>query len=124
MKEIPLSKGFFAQVDDADFEIIGGRKWYCDKGVYAAFKTKVKGKTLIHYMHRILMDAKVGQQVDHKDGNGLNNQRDNLRLCTNQENQRNRIGAQIMRRKRLRMSGSRDFLGENSESPATSKRNH
>jgi len=41
-------------------------------------------------MHRIIMDAEKGEEIDHRDGNGLNNQRCNLRLCTHRQNLMNR----------------------------------
>lgn len=44
------------------------------------------------YMHRFLMDAPAGKQVDHINGNGLDNRRANMRLCSGRENARNRIG--------------------------------
>ncbi len=40
-------------------------------------------------MHRLILNAPKGVQVDHEDGNGLNNKRRNIRLATNQENARN-----------------------------------
>ena len=41
-------------------------------------------------MHRIILKAKKGQVVDHKDHNGLNNQKYNIRICTNSQNLQNK----------------------------------
>ena len=40
-------------------------------------------------MHRIIMNCPDGKFIDHKDGNGLNNQKENLRICTKQQNSGN-----------------------------------
>lgn len=48
------------------------------------------GKTVKEFLHRLIMDAPKGAEVDHIDGNGLNNKRSNLRIVTNSENQYNR----------------------------------
>jgi hypothetical protein len=48
------------------------------------------------FMHRLIMNAKPGQQIDHKDGNGLNNTRDNLRIAShtlNMQNSKSRSGS-------------------------------
>jgi len=93
MKEIPLTQGKAALVDDEDFDRINAFKWYASKtkgSLYARRKTKRKGKETIHYMHRVIMCAGNSVEVDHRDRNGLNNQRHNLRVCDHQQNQRNR----------------------------------
>lgn len=41
-------------------------------------------------MHRVILNAPEGVKVDHRNRNGLDNRRDNLRLCTNSQNQHNR----------------------------------
>ena len=95
MKEIELTRGYVALVDDADFEWINKWRWHADVNrstVYAAraFKTDT-GKRVTIRMHRAIMgvtDPKVF--VDHKFGNGLDNQRENLRTCTNAQNLLNR----------------------------------
>ena len=95
MKQIPLSHGLFAQVDDEDYEYLNKYKWYVRKtktvGVYYATTCiKVNGKQRSQSMHRIIMgDSSLKPQIDHIDGNGLNNQKHNLRFCTAQENQMN-----------------------------------
>lgn len=93
MKKIPLTQGFFALVDDADFVELSKYKWYASKthkSVYARRKVCVAGKMISILMHRVIIgDAANGLEVDHRDGDGLNNQRDNLRACTRGENARN-----------------------------------
>lgn len=92
MKLIPLSQGKFAMVDDEDFEAMNAFKWYARKDhntFYAGRAVTVapnKQKNL--FMHRELMVA-TGK-VDHRDGNGLNNQRHNLRPATTRQNGQNR----------------------------------
>lgn len=87
MKTIPLTQGFVAIVDDADFEAVSKFKWYAARRkqrVYAARNAVLNtGRRTIVYLHRELMGV---PKVDHRDGDGLNNQRHNLRPATYQEN--------------------------------------
>lgn len=94
MKLIPLCptgnkhKGkYFAQVDDSDFEKIKHIKWQFRKT-----KTNIYAKHFkLGAMHRYILsisDSKI--HVDHKDMNGLNNQRDNLRIANRSQNGANR----------------------------------
>ena len=95
MKEIPLTRGKVALVDDADFEWLNQTKWHARKNKngnwYASgYLKKGKGDYKSILMHREILrltDPKI--QGEHKDGNGLNNQRGNLRLATNQQNSMN-----------------------------------
>ena len=94
-KKIPLSKGKFAIVDDDDFEYLSQWGWCVqsagrDKRHYAIRTVHTKGKTSTVRMHRVIMSARRGSQIDHIDGNGLNNTRGNLRFCTTSQNGRNR----------------------------------
>lgn len=94
MKEIQLTQGMVALVDDADFDYLNQWKWsLCKIGNnnYAARSKKIpKTRRSVSFrMHRIILDVPKGLYVDHIDGNGLNNQRSNLRICTNQDNARN-----------------------------------
>jgi len=96
MKEIPLTQGLVALIDDAEFEKLNQFKWYAGRGgktFYAKRNVlKQNGKKTTIRMHRIILGIPNDKQVDHIDGNGLNNQRVNLRSCTNAENMRNRHG--------------------------------
>ena len=95
-KRIPLTKGYFAIVDDQDYEWLSQWKWrsLLSKGKVYAIRHQRGGyhKYLTVLMHRQIMDAPIDKLVDHRDGNGLNNQRDNLRLVNNQQNSHNSQG--------------------------------
>ena len=99
MKEIPLTQGKVAIVSDCDYEWLSQYKWQAMRGYketfYAAHAVRPKvGKRGYIYMHRLILDAPDGMQVDHVNGDGLDNRRQNLRLATNAENRRNtRIAA-------------------------------
>ncbi len=84
MKQIQLTQNKFALVDDKDYVLVSQYNWYYNNG-YA--KTYHKGKRI--RMHRLILNASKRQQVDHRDRNGLDNRRSNLRICTIQENNRN-----------------------------------
>lgn len=97
MKLIPLNHGYFAKVDDDDFEWLSKWRWYAVKGgktVYAARGiVKDDGKSSVMQMHRQILgvtDPKI--QVDHRFGDGLDNTRENIRLCTRSQNLMNRGG--------------------------------
>lgn len=97
---IPLTQGKVALVDDVDYAHLIAFNWYAKKdraNNYAAYVHRpgsgIRGRKLL--MHRLVMGAKPGEQVDHKNGNTLDNRRGNLRLCSNAENQR------AFKRKRL-----------------------
>lgn len=85
MKLIRLSKGKIAKVDDEDYEWLMQWKWSFD-GKYAQ---RYFCETKNMKMHRQIMDAKDGEQVDHINQDKLDNRRANLRLCTDTENKRN-----------------------------------
>lgn len=112
MKLITLSHGYFAEIDDEDFDLVSMFKWRSKiksrtdgtLRIYAYRRgPRIGGKRKTIFLHRFIMNAQDGTSIDHIDGNPLNNSRMNLRFCTNSENQRNRI-AQL---------GSSKFKGVN-----------
>jgi hypothetical protein len=103
MKKIELSKTgknkgkYFAIVDDEDYDLINTYNWSIDiKQSYAM--SKIQGKMVL--MHRFIINTPFNKLTDHIDGDGLNNQKSNLRLATSQQNCGNR-----------RPRGSSKYLG-------------
>ncbi len=94
-KLIPLTQDKFAIVDAEDYGRLSQHKWHVLKRARTEYAGGYRnGK--YNKMHRVLLNAPAGLVVDHRDGNGLNNRKSNLRLCTHQENiynQRPRLGA-------------------------------
>lgn len=86
MKSIPLTKGMVALIDDCDYELITRYSWRA-KEHGRTFYAFAKGKK-IKQMHRLILPNV--ESVDHIDGNGLNNCRNNLRAAIHQQNCFNR----------------------------------
>jgi len=98
MREIPLTQGKVALVDDEDYDMLIKWKWYAHRNrytFYAARHTYIDGKVRpdkpIIRMHREILGLAVGdkRQADHKDQNGLHNWRGNLRIASPQANRLN-----------------------------------
>lgn len=97
---LPLSKGYVAIVDDTDAARVLQHSWYAMKTpsgkVYAASRIgpftvkrtgRKNGQRAVVLLHRFILGLSAGDpMVDHRDGDGLNNRRRNLRPCTNGEN--------------------------------------
>lgn len=88
MKEIQLTKGKVAIVDDEDFERVNKLKWYYGTGRagYARRGIMIGSKRTYQMLHSFISGFEL---TDHIDGNKLNNQRINLRSCTRSTNKMN-----------------------------------
>lgn len=90
MKAIKLTQNKMAIVDDDDFYSLSQFKWCFQNSPRGyGYAVRINKKRLI-IMHRLIMNAKEGMEVDHINGNTLDNRRCNLRVCSPPENKRNR----------------------------------
>ena len=88
---ISISQGLSATVDAADFAWLSRFKWHAARRKHTTYvATNIRGRSVL--MHRLVLGAVAGQIVDHRDGNGLNNTRENLRIATPAENSANHKG--------------------------------
>src|SRR3990167_6584732 len=110
MKKIKLTRGKYALVDDKDHNWLNQWKWYTkftkwtyyvvrDQHILGSGKNEIKKRIR---MHRLIMDCPRNKVIDHKDHNGLNNQRSNLRIVTSSQNNMNN---------RLRSDNTSKFKG-------------
>ena len=94
MKQIPLTQGKFAIVDDDMFDYLNQWKWCVSKmghWCYATRSVRKNGKNKLILMHRQILKAKLGQIIDHKNHNSLDNRIENLRFCSNSQNFQNSV---------------------------------
>lgn len=91
----------FAMVDDEDFDMVNSLEWHLSDTGYAVRREENPKRTL--RMHRIILDAEDGMLVDHINGDKLDNQKGNLRLCTNTQN--------IMNSSKLRRNNTTGYKG-------------
>ena len=135
MKEILLTRGMVAIVDDEDFASLSVHRWYWMKvkvGTgYAVRNSKVSdgfsyNKRVRILMHTVVSGAPKHLETDHLNGNGLDNRRCNLRVCSHAENlsncSKNKLntsghrGVYLIKKSgkylaRLRNNGENFFLG-------------
>jgi hypothetical protein len=103
MKTISLTQGKVALVDDQDFDWINQWKWHAQKRTYKCGKIiwyakrserygqRCNGQQRAVYMHREIASRAGFPKVDHKNSDGLDNRRRNLRPCNNSQNTANQI---------------------------------
>ena len=96
MREIPLTQGKVALVDDADYEWLSKHKWYCLKTAKLEYAAREENGTTV-YMHREILGFPKGVDIDHFDGDGLRNVRNNLRICSHEKNLQNRRDTRLFR---------------------------
>ena len=94
MKEVPLTQGRVALVDDEDYELVSRYKWcatHMHGKWYAIRSVNRDGKKTSEYMHIVIAQSRgKGMTVDHINGDGLDNRRANLRMATMQQQSHNR----------------------------------
>lgn len=94
MREIPLTRGQVALVDDADYESLAAHKWFAHPGRHTFYAARNSPRPNRHtiLMHHEIMGGKPpdGFEFDHINGAGFDNQRSNLRRVTNVQNHMNR----------------------------------
>lgn len=98
VREIPLTRGYVALVDAADYEWLASFKWCASVSKRSALVYAVRGvggraKPRLLGMHRMILGDPDGSLVDHANGNTLDNRRCNLRLATRGQNNANRRSA-------------------------------
>lgn len=99
VRTVQLTKGFNALLDEADHSEVSRFNWAPFRSDrpdspgrehwYARRMTMKGGKGKAHYLHRVLAGEPEGLHVDHRNGDGLDNRRENIRTCTKTENKRN-----------------------------------
>ena len=102
--EVKLTRGLVTIIDAEDLELVSQWKWCAQRSGntnYAQRTDYSHGKQLV-ILHRVLVNAPIGIEVDHENGNGLDNRKENLRLCTRSQNSMN---------KRKRKGCSSDYKG-------------
>lgn len=95
MKKIKIkyNGGFkVALIDNEDFELVSQYNWYDAHGYAYGYKKGGKSKGNMVFMHRLILglSKRDNIQVDHRDFNGLNNRRSNIRKCSPSQNKQNR----------------------------------
>ncbi|HZZ77467.1 MAG TPA: HNH endonuclease [Gemmataceae bacterium] len=89
---LPISRGFFTLIDSTSMDVVSAYTWFADvrnRNVYARRNAIINGKASSQRMHRLILHPLQGFEVDHINGNGLDNRVANLRFVTRRENNHN-----------------------------------
>ncbi len=116
MKKIKLNKDYFTLVDEEDFDFLSQWNWYVkDNGCGNLYVVRQDKHKKEYSMHRVLMEVSDENiHVDHKNGNGLDNRRLNLRTCSNHKN---RFNCKINKRNTTGFKGVREKKGKRLKKP-------
>lgn len=88
---LPLTRGRFTVIDERDEGTVARHRWcFHHKGYAVRMLPRDGGKQRMAYIHRVILAAPDGSEVDHRNRNTLDNRRSNLRLCTVRQNAQNR----------------------------------
>jgi hypothetical protein len=93
-RTLQLTKGFNTLIDEEDFERVGRLKWIVQPSLHVFYARRTErvgvNRRRLAILHRVLLDAPKGMDVDHRNGDGLDNRKANLRLATHSQNHQNR----------------------------------
>ena len=79
--EVKLTRGLVTIIDVEDLEFVSQHKWCVFRRRHTDYAGRAQGKKMV-FLHRVLLNATDGIDVDHRNNDGLDNRRANLRLCT------------------------------------------
>ena len=86
MVRIPLTQGKLALVDDDCAQLLSLHKWRFNAGYAVRWSSRTDGKRRLIHMHRVIAGTPEGMEVDHVNGDSLDNRRQNLRNCIHSQN--------------------------------------
>src|SRR5688500_6023762 len=82
---VPVRGGHWAVIDGEDWARVAAGRWHVRRGSHVGYVKRGPRR----WMHRLVLNAGPNQRVDHRNGNGLDNRKANLRFATHTQNMRN-----------------------------------